>query len=74
MELSLPQSQLDQLAELALRVRKSPTELLSEAVDKLLADEQWFAQQVQVGIDQFAHGEFLDEAAMNERVEHLLRA
>jgi predicted transcriptional regulator len=74
MELSLPQRQIDSLAGLALRLGKDPSELLAEAVDKLLADEDLFARQVKVGIDQIARGEFIEEEAMDERVRQLMRA
>ena len=44
-----------------------------EAVDRLLAEENWFAEQVQVAIDQIARGEFVEEPEMDARVTRMLR-
>jgi predicted transcriptional regulator len=74
MELGLPQHQIDSLAALAARVRKSPGELVVEAVDRLLADENWFDRQVEIGIDQIARGQCIEEAEMDERVRRMMRA
>jgi hypothetical protein len=35
---------------------------------------EWFLQQVQVGIDQMARGEFIEEDEMDARVEEMLRS
>jgi predicted transcriptional regulator len=45
-----------------------------EAVDRLLAQENWFDAQVQLGIDQIASGEFLEEEEMDARVARMMRA
>ena len=74
MEVLLPQHQLDQLAELAARTSRSPAELICEAVGQMLECEEHFAHQIQQGIDQFERGEFVDEEAMDRRVDELLRA
>jgi predicted transcriptional regulator len=74
MDLNLPQHQVDSLADLAARVSKSPSELVVEAVDRLLADENWFERQVQIGIDQIASGECIEEEEMDERVRRMTRA
>lgn len=74
MNMNLPQHQIDSLAALASRVRRSPDELLVEAVDRLLADEDWFARQVQTGVEQMARGELIEEEEMDERVRRLLQA
>ena len=49
-------------------------ELVQEAVARLLADNEWFKQQVQVGIDQIARGEFIEEDEMDARLERMLRS
>jgi predicted transcriptional regulator len=74
MELQLPPHQAEQLLSLASRTGRSPGELVVDAVDRLLADESWFAAQVQLGIDQIARGEFLDEEQMDARVARMIRA
>ena len=37
-----------------------------------LSYEEWFQQQVQIGVDQIARGEFLEEEEMDARVERML--
>jgi predicted transcriptional regulator len=73
MELQLPERQMAGLASLASRTGRSASELAMEAVDRLLAQEEWFDAQVQLGIDQIARGEFLEEEEMDARVARSLR-
>jgi predicted transcriptional regulator len=68
MNLQLPESQAAALASLSARTGRSSSEFAAEAVDRLLAEESWFNAQVQVGIDQIARGEFLEEEEMDARV------
>lgn len=74
MELQLPEPQATGLASLATRTGRSASELAVEAVDRLLAQENWFDAQVQLGIDQIARGEFLEEEEMDARVARMMRA
>ena len=74
MELQLPQRQAEQLLSLASRTGRSPDELVVDAVDRMLAHESWFAAQVQLGVDQIARGEVLDEEQMDARVTRMIRA
>jgi predicted transcriptional regulator len=74
MELHLPESQEARLHELAARTGKSTDDLVSEAVSKLLAYDEWFEQQVQIGMDQIASGQFIEEDEMNARVERMLHS
>jgi predicted transcriptional regulator len=67
MELQLPERQAAGLASLSSRTGRSTSELAVEAVDRLLAEENWFDSQVQLGIDQIARGEFLEEDEMDAR-------
>jgi predicted transcriptional regulator len=59
MELQLPERQSADLASLSALTGRDTGELVAEAVDRMLAEERWFDAQVQLGIDQFARGEFL---------------
>jgi len=43
-------------------------------VERLLAEENWFDAQVQLGIDQIARGEFIEEEEMDARVARMMRA
>jgi predicted transcriptional regulator len=74
MELQLPERQAAALASLSTRTGRSTSELAVEAVDRLLAQENWFDAQVQLGIDQIASGEFLEEEEMDARVARMMRA
>jgi predicted transcriptional regulator len=74
MEVHLPQSQEVRLNELATQTGRGTDELVQEAVAKLLAHNEWFKAQVQVGIDQIARGEFIEEEEMDARVERMLHS
>jgi predicted transcriptional regulator len=74
MELQLPERQAAGLASLSTRTGRSASELAVEAVDRLLTQENWFDAQVQLGIDQIARGEFLEEEEMDARVARMMRA
>jgi predicted transcriptional regulator len=73
MEVHLPDNQESQLNELAVRTGRGTDELVQEAVAKLLAHNAWFAQQVQIGIDQIARGEFIEEEEMDARIKRMLQ-
>jgi len=74
MELELPERQQSSLVALAAQSGRSPRDLVVEAVDRMLAHQEWFAAQVKIGIDQIARGEFLEEEEMDERVARMLEA
>jgi predicted transcriptional regulator len=74
MEVHLPRQQQLQLNDLAAQTGRGMDELVQEAVARLLADNEWFKQQVQVGIDQIARGEFIEEVEMDARLERMLRS
>jgi predicted transcriptional regulator len=73
MNLTLPDRQQADLASLATRTGRPAQELLAEAVDRLVEQEKRFAVQVQVGLDQFARGEFLEEEEMDARFARMLQ-
>jgi predicted transcriptional regulator len=68
MELQLPERQSIELASLAERTGRSAVELAVEAVDRLIAEDRWFHEQVQIGVDQIARGEFFEDEEMNLRI------
>jgi len=49
-------------------------ELVQEAVARLLDYNDWFQQQVQIGVDQINRGEFIEEEEMDARVTRMLRS
>ena len=74
MDLHLTEQQLNSLAVLSAQTGRSPDDLIRDALNRMLAHEKWFEDQVRIGIDQFSRGEFLEENEMDERVARLLRA
>lgn len=74
MEVHLPQNQEAQLNELAAKTGRGTDDLVQEAVARLLAHDEWFKEQVQVGIDQIKRGEFIEEEEMDAGLEQLLRS
>ena len=73
MEVHLLQHQEAQLNELATKTGRGTDELVREAVTQLLTRSETFRQQVQVGIDQIARGEFIEQEEMDTRVDRMLR-
>jgi predicted transcriptional regulator len=73
MEVHLPPNQEAQLTELASRTGRGTDDLVQEAVARLLSDSDRFREQVKVGVDQIARGEFIGEDEMNARIERMLR-
>lgn len=73
MDLQLPERQAQALVSLSSRVGRSAADLVVEAVDRLLAQEAWFDAQVQLGIDQIARGEFVEEGEMDARVARMIK-
>ena len=74
MEVQLPESQQARLNELAARTGRAADDLVREAVAKLLAQNEWFEEQVQIAMDQIARGEFIEEEEMDARVERMLQS
>ena len=74
MEVHLLQNQEVQLNELAAQTGRGTDELVQEAVAKLRAHNEWFKAQVQIGVDQIARGEFIEEEEMDARVERMLQS
>ena len=74
MDIQLPPAQEFQLNELTIKTGRGTGELVQEAIARPLAHNEWFRQQVQIGIDQIARGEFIAEDEMDARVERMLRS
>jgi len=74
MEVHLPQNQEAKLNELAVKTGRGTDELVQEAVAKLLSHNEWFKQQVQIGVDQIARGEFIEEVEMDARIQLMLQS
>lgn len=74
MEVQLPLNQETQLNELAARTGRGTDDLVQEAISRLLAHDEWFKAQVQIGIDQIKRGEFIEEDETDARVERMLQS
>jgi predicted transcriptional regulator len=74
MEVLLPENQEAQLNELALRTGRGTDDLIQEAVARMLAHDAWFQEQAQIGIDQIARGEFIEEDKMDARINRMLES
>ena len=73
-EVRLTESQQNRLNELAVKTGRAPDELVQEAVDRRIDYDRWFAEQVRVGLDQIARGEFIEGDEMDARVERMLQS
>ncbi len=73
MEVHLPEYQEAQLNELAASTGRGTDQLVQEAIGRMLAHTEWLEGQVQIGIDQIARGEFIEEEEMDTRVERMLQ-
>lgn len=60
--------------ELALRTGRGTDDLVQEAVARLLAHSEWLQEQVQIGIDQVARGDFIEEEEMDARVKRMFKS
>src|SRR5205823_1994110 len=72
-EVHIPPKQEAQLGELAARTGRGTDDLIQEAIDRLLAYNQWFHEQVQAGLDQLDRGEYIEEDAMDARVQRMMK-
>ena len=74
MNVEISQSQIEQLNAIAAQTGKGTDELVQEAVSKMLAYNDWFKAQVQIGVDQIQRGEFIEEPKMDARVQKMLHS
>ena len=73
MEVHLTPNQEARLNELAATTGRRTDELVQEAVDRLLAYNNWFKEQVQVGLDQIKRGEFVEDEKVRARIERMFQ-
>ncbi len=72
MDISLTRDQEIKLGALARSTGKDQGELISEAVDRLLEYDRWFHEQVRVGLDQLAKGEFIEDDEVGNSIDRVL--
>jgi len=73
MEIELLPHQVAELNEIAAQTGRGTDELVRQAVDQLLSENEWLRQEARVGIEEIERGEFIDEDEMAVRVGRLLR-
>jgi predicted transcriptional regulator len=74
MEVHLTPQQETRLNELATTTGRGTDELVQEAVDRLLAYDAWFKEQVRVGLDQINRGEFVEDEEVRGRIERMFQS
>ena len=72
MELHLSPEKEALLQQLATRTGKNTTDLVREAVDRLLDYDAWFTREVEKGLTQAARGELLEHDEVVARIEKRL--
>jgi predicted transcriptional regulator len=74
MDVHLTPQQEMRLNELATTTGRGTDELVQEAVDRMLAYDNWFKEQVQVGLDQINRGEFVEDEEVRGRIERMFQS
>jgi predicted transcriptional regulator len=74
MEIHLTPEKEALLRELAARTGQDTTQVIQEAVDRLLDHDAWFIQEVEKGQSQAAKGELIDHDELVARIEKRLQA
>lgn len=67
----LTTDQVAQLTKLASATGRGTDELMQEAVKNLLAYNNWFKEQVQVGQGQIRGGELLEDEEVRARIDRM---
>ena len=73
MEVHLTPGQLEQLNKLASTMGRGTDELVQEAVENLLAYNEWFREQAQVGLNEIARGELLEDEEVRARIDRMFQ-
>jgi predicted transcriptional regulator len=72
MDIELRPDQMTRLSEIAEETGRGTDELVRQAVDQIISENEWLRQQAKIGIEQVERGEFLEEEEMASRVDRLL--
>jgi predicted transcriptional regulator len=68
MEVELRPDQEAKLNEIAETTGRGTDDLIREAVDRLLGYDQWFDEQVQIGLDDIDRGEVVDHDEVKAKI------
>lgn len=58
---------LDRVDSMAKSVNRSRTWVINQAIERFLSYEEWFVQEVQVGVNEVANGEIAPQEKVEER-------
>jgi predicted transcriptional regulator len=73
MEVNLTPDQVEQLNKLASSTGRRADELVQEAIDNLLAYNQWFRKEVEIGLAQVRQGELVEDEEVRARIERIIQ-
>jgi predicted transcriptional regulator len=73
MEVNLTPDQVEQLNKLASSTGRRADELVQEAIDNLLAYNQWFRKEVEIGLAQVRQGELVEDEEVRARINRIIQ-
>lgn len=56
-----------------MRTGRNSSDLVQEAIERLLDHDSWFIEQVERGLEQAARGELIDHDQVRDRIEKHLK-
>jgi len=73
MEVHLTQDQLEQLNKLASSTGRGADELVREAIENLLAYDEWFRKEVEIGLADVRQGELVEDEEVRARINRIVQ-
>ena len=73
MEVHLTQDQLEQLNKLASSTGRGADELVREAIENLLAYNEWFRKEVEIGLAEVRQGELVEDEEVRARINRIVQ-
>jgi len=73
MEVRFTPEQEAELARLAMRAGKEPSEFVQETIARMLGDHARFLEAVERGFDSLDQGRYVSHEEVGKRIESLLR-
>jgi|HubBroStandDraft_6_1064221.scaffolds.fasta_scaffold722784_2 predicted transcriptional regulator len=73
MEVHLTQDQLEQLNRLASSTGRAADEFVREAIDNLLAYNEWFRKEVEIGLAEVRQGDLVEDEEVLVRIDRIIQ-
>jgi len=73
MEVHLTTEQLEQLNRIASSTGRRTDELVKEAIDNLLAYNDWFRKEVEIGLAQVRQGDLVEDDEVRARIDRIIQ-